>query len=106
MYKVIAAYKPEDTTIAKVLLYLRKSGGAIAHPAPLAPTPMVHVVRTLCTSQSSVRVLLAVPLQLFLIIASTLLASSLRSMEGDWSAAMRSVNLGRGSVSQCSSNDV
>ena len=41
MYKVIAAYKPEDTTIAKVLLYLRKSGGAIAHPAPrLVPTPM------------------------------------------------------------------
>ena len=26
MYKVIAAYKPEDTTIAMVLLYLRKSG--------------------------------------------------------------------------------
>ena len=41
MYKVIAAYKPEDTTIAKVLLYLRKSGGTIAHPAPLVPTPML-----------------------------------------------------------------
>ena len=40
MYKVIAAYKPEDTTIAKVLLHLRKYGGAIAHPAPLVPTPM------------------------------------------------------------------
>ena len=26
MYKVIAAYKPEDTTIAKVLLYLKKWG--------------------------------------------------------------------------------
>ena len=26
MHKVIAAYKPEDTTIAKVLLYLRKVG--------------------------------------------------------------------------------
>ena len=42
MYKVIAAYKPEDTTIAKVLLYLRKSGGAIAHTAPLVPTPMYN----------------------------------------------------------------
>ena len=40
MYEVIAAHKPEDT-IAKVLLYLRKSGGAIAHPAPLVPTPMI-----------------------------------------------------------------
>ena len=40
MYKVIAAFKPEDTTIPKVLLYLKKSGGAIAHPAPLVPTPM------------------------------------------------------------------
>ena len=40
MYKVIVAYKPEDTTIAKVLLYLRKSRGAIAHPAPLVPTPL------------------------------------------------------------------
>ena len=40
VYEVIAAYKPEDTTKAKVLLYLRKSGGAIAHPAPLVPTPM------------------------------------------------------------------
>ena len=40
MYKVIAAYKPVDTTIASVLLYLRKSGGAITHPAPLVPTPM------------------------------------------------------------------
>ena len=42
MYKVIAAYTPEDTTIAKVLLYLRKSEGAIAHQAPLVPTPMVY----------------------------------------------------------------
>ena len=41
MYKVIAAYRPEDTTIAKVLLYLRKSGGAIAHPASLVPMPMM-----------------------------------------------------------------
>ena len=41
IYKVIAAYKFEDTTIAKVLLCLRKSGGAIAHPVPLVPTPML-----------------------------------------------------------------
>ena len=40
LYKVIATYKPKDTTIAKVLLYLRKSGGAIAYPAPLVPMPM------------------------------------------------------------------
>ena len=40
MYKVIAAYKPEDTKITEVLLYLRKSGGAKAHPAPLVPMPM------------------------------------------------------------------
>ena len=26
MYKVVAAYKPEHTTIAKVLLYIRKVG--------------------------------------------------------------------------------
>ena len=26
VYKVISAYKPEDTTIANVLLYLRKGG--------------------------------------------------------------------------------
>ena len=42
IYKVIAAYKPEDTTIAKVLLHLRKVGvRAIAHPAPLVPMPML-----------------------------------------------------------------
>ena len=48
IYKVIAALKPEDATIAKVLLYVRKSGGAIAHPALLVPTPMLCIFDSSC----------------------------------------------------------